>query len=166
MRAQLCSNRSTNLLDIGTSRHHDSCRGYEILEYPLLRTAEPLAASLAQTPYLRSRRQRPLLFDQRSSTLRYDRCNQLLCEFTPRWQFRVVNEMLAKGTEEGRGYEQIGNEPCSNLHAYPPSDCMARISSRSHYMDQLYDPSVPSTRALSFRKSTVLMGPPDRGGRS
>jgi hypothetical protein len=59
MRAQLCSNRSTNLPDIGTSRHHGSCRGYEILEYPLLRTAEPLAASLAQTPYLRLHRQRP-----------------------------------------------------------------------------------------------------------
>jgi hypothetical protein len=53
------SNRSTNLLDMGTARHHDSCRGYEILEYPLLRTAEPPAASLAQTPYLHSHRQRP-----------------------------------------------------------------------------------------------------------
>jgi hypothetical protein len=40
-----CSNRSTYLL-ISERRHHDSCRGYEILEYPLLRTAEPLAANL------------------------------------------------------------------------------------------------------------------------
>jgi hypothetical protein len=48
--------------------------------------------------------------------------------------------------EDGREHKQIGNKPC-NLPAYPLSDCMARTSSRSHYMDQLYDPSVPSTRA-------------------